>query len=151
MNELYRIIKTVDIAPALTTLHAVKFIDLNEGRTGNTYLCDVALESSFTLELRCLLGTLNLRGIRRRAMLRRLNPKQGIPSHIDKMEVDKWKRFHVPLISNPAIKMRWPDDEVELYLEPGYLYEVRVDRKHEVINNSNTYRIHLQIDQIDPE
>mgnify|MGYP001577012541 FL=1 len=51
-------------------------------------------------------------------------------------------------MSHPDIVMRWPDDEVEVHLAPGYLYEVRYDRLHEVVNTTASARIHLQIDQI---
>lgn len=44
--------------------------------------------------------------------------------------------------------MRWPDDGVEEYLEPGFLYEVRIDRTHEVVNEADVPRVHLQVDQV---
>ena len=43
--------------------------------------------------------------------------------------------------------MRWPAADVEVYLEPGFLWEVRVDCEHEVINDADVERIHIQIDQ----
>ena len=84
------------------------------------------------------------------AFCRKLGPRQGIAPHVDAWmpgEAD-WRRFQVPLVSDPRIIMRWPDDGVELYLEPGWLYEVRFDRMHEVVNGADIERIHLQIDQV---
>jgi hypothetical protein len=81
---------------------------------------------------------------------RKLLAHQSIPPHVDD---HKWmrgtdiRRFQLPLISHPDIKMKWPEDGVELHLAPGYLYEVRFDRTHEVINNTDCERIHVQIDQ----
>ena len=91
---------------------------------------------------------LNLGGETHRVFLRKLENGQCIPPHIDSWVPKGWSRFHIPLISHSDIKMRWPMDNIEVHLEPGYLYEVRVDRLHEVINPTNCERIHIQIDQI---
>ncbi len=69
--------------------------------------------------------------------------------HIDTFlagEAD-WRRFQVPLISHPDIRMCWPNEGVDVHLAPGNLYEVRFDILHEVTNPTNTTRTHLQIDQ----
>lgn len=92
---------------------------------------------------------LNLGGFTQRLLLRKLGPRQGMAPHVDTWmaaEAD-WRRFHVPLVSNPMIRMRWPDDGVDTWLEPGWLYEVRFDRLHEVVNPTDCERVHLQIDQ----
>lgn len=145
---LYRAIKRVDLEPVLPTLDRLKFVRVHGGVS--KYPCDVVLASSFTKELHSFIAGLGLGGELARAVLRRLGPRQHIPPHIDDWmpkEAD-WRRFQIPLISHPDIKMRWPDDGVEVHLEPGYLYEVRFDRMHEVVNNADCYRIHLQLDQV---
>ena len=76
--------------------------------------------------------------------------RQSIPPHIDDW-IPKgldWRRFHVPLVTHPSILMRWPEEGIEIHLEPGFLWEVCVTRRHEVINNADVSRIHLQIDQV---
>jgi hypothetical protein len=98
-----------------------------------------------------LVESLDLGGTLARAVLRRLSPRQSIPPHVDDWmpaEAD-WRRFQVPLITHPDVVMRWPDDGVSVHLEPGFLYEVRYDRAHEVVHGAECERIHLQIDQVD--
>ena len=92
---------------------------------------------------------LELGGKTERILLRKLRPRQGMAPHVDDwMDAEKdWHRFQVPIVSNPAVRMRWPDDGVDVHLAPGNLYEVRFDRIHEVVNDWDGERIHLQIDQ----
>lgn len=85
-----------------------------------------------------------------RFIFRKLGKRQSLPPHVDDMldhEYD-WRRFQVPIITDPNIVMRWPDDNQEVHLEAGNLYEVRADRLHEVVNNADIERVQLQIDQI---
>ncbi len=98
-----------------------------------------------------MLNCLRLGGKTERVFFRKLPPYQGIAAHVDDWipEEADWRRFQVPLVSDPEIKMRWPDEGVETHLQPGFLYEVRFDRKHEVVHNADCSRIHMQIDQID--
>ncbi len=148
-GEVYRCIKSVDLAPALGLIKDLAFISV--GNAPGKYACDVVLQAHFPEAFNDLVAGLELGGTLARAVLRRLNPRQNIPPHIDDwmpQETD-WRRFQVPLVSHPAIIMRWPDDGVETHLAPGFLYEVRFDRTHEVINGADSERIHLQIDQVD--
>ena len=151
MDGCYRLIKAVNILPVLATLDQMQFVHVNQGgTTPERYGCDVVLENKFTPELKQLLLDLNLGGETARAILRRLPARQSIPPHIDAWmpaEAD-WRRFQVPLVTHPDIIMRWPDDGVSVHLEPGFLYEVRFDRTHEVIHGANVARTHLQIDQV---
>jgi hypothetical protein len=146
---MYRAIKRVELGPVLAILDRLPFIHVNQGNA-QKYECDVVLPGHFPPELNALMESLELGGQRARAILRRLGARQSIPPHVDKwmpQELD-WRRFQVPLTSHPDIKMRWPDDGVEAHLEPGYLYEIRFDRMHEVVNNTDSERIHLQVDQV---
>lgn len=148
-EECYRAIKAVDIAPVLPILAGLPWFRANT--SGAKYPCDVVLRSQFPPELRALLLGLDLGGETARALLRRLGPRQSIPVHVDAWmprETD-WRRFQVPLTSDPAIIMSWPDDGVSVHLEPGWLYEVRHDRLHQVDHGADCERIHLQVDQVD--
>lgn len=150
-NECYRIVKQVDLGPVLSSMDRLQFVHVNQGgTTPERYACDVVLSDKFTPELRAFVDGLGLGGETARAILRRLPPRQSIPPHVDKwmpQEAD-WRRFQVPITSHPEIIMRWPDDGQALYLAPGWLYEVRFDRAHEVVNGADVFRTHLQIDQV---
>ena len=149
-RDVYRCIKQVDIAPVLAVLDGLRFIGV--GHMPGNYRCDVVLMAHFTPEIHDLVAGLGLEGTLARAVLRRLGPRQSIPPHVDDWmgpQAHPWRRFQVPLTSHPDIKMRWPDDGVEVHLAPGFLYEVRFDRMHEVVNNTDCGRVHLQVDQLD--
>lgn len=148
-GECYRLIGPVDIGAVLPLLDRLPFF--GAGRSSpQKYQCDVVTSAQFPPELWALVSSLGLGGELARAVLRRLAPRQSIPAHIDQwmpQEAD-WHRFQVPLVSDPSVIMRWPDDGVELHLAPGNLYEVKFDRTHEVVNPWDGQRIHLQIDQV---
>lgn len=147
--EVCRLIKPVDIAPVLADIDRLQFIHVNQ--SSGKYTCDVVLSSAFTARIHQFVESLGLGGRTARAMLRRLDPFQSIPPHVDDWMPKElsWSRFQVPITSHPSIVMRWPDDDVSVHLEPGFLYQVRFDRTHQVDNNADCFRIHLQIDQID--
>ena len=152
--ECYRLIKPVAIQPILDILDRLPFFMANVGGSPDDpkrMPCFVVLKSEFPPEIWDLIHGLNLGGELARAVLRKLTPGQNIPPHIDEWmpEEVNWRRFQIPITSHPDIKMRWPDDGIEVHLEPGNLYEVRFDRLHEVVNPTDHERIHLQIDQID--
>lgn len=95
-----------------------------------------------------------LGGKPRRRFCRKLLARENIVPHIDEhiwiVKAGRdFRRFQVPVVTHPDIVMRWlaPDD-VEVHLEPGWVYEVRHDRMHEVVNPTDTDRIHIQIDQM---
>lgn len=146
-SEVYRRIKPVDLAPVLGVLDSVSYI--RSGQTGR-YAADVALQKSLPVAFHRLLAGLELGGTTARAVLRKLAPRQDIPPHVDDWmpaETD-WRRFQVPIVSDPRVVMRWPNDGVEVHLEPGWLYEVRYDRVHEVVHGADVARVHLQVDQV---
>lgn len=148
-TECFRCIKPVDIGPVLSIMDRLPFFSVNQN-AAEKYACDVVVKSQFTRELHDLLADLDLGGELARAVLRRLEPRKGIPPHTDKWmpAESKWRRFQVPLVTHPEIKMRWPEDHIEAHLAPGYLYEVRFDRLHEVVNQTDVQRTHLQVDQV---
>lgn len=151
-DEVYRKIKPVDIAPVLPILPTLPWFRANS--SGAKYPCDVVMRSQFPSALAEVVSSLDLGGETARAMLRRLGPRQSIPPHVDDWmpeEMD-WRRFQLPLTSDPTIVMRWtarwPLENVTVHLQPGWLYEVRYDTTHEVMHNADCSRVHLQIDQV---
>lgn len=144
-HEVYRRIKPVDISRVLSVIDKLEFSD-----SGGVCAWVTKQGSVAPPELVRLIGDLRIGGQVKRCFCRKLMPGQGIPPHVDDWipEELSWRRFQIPLTSHPDIKMRWPDDGVEVHLEPGYLWEVRFDRTHEVVNNTDSSRIHLQIDQV---
>jgi hypothetical protein len=150
-GEMFKAYGPVDIAPALAVLPTLQFVGVNQGGTDTSrYPCFVVLQDKFPPELKTLVEGLGLGGTCARAILRKLMPRQAIPPHVDAWmpaEIN-WRRFQLPLTTDPAIVMRWPDDGGE-HLAAGTLYEVRYDRTHEVVNGADVERVHLQIDQVD--
>ena len=145
-QEVYRRIKPLDILPALQVLDKLVFKD---SKGVCAWVSDPAVQAP--KELLQLVRSCGFGGEYYRVFCRKLLPLQSISPHTDEhswMTERNIRRFHIPLVSHPSITMRWPNDNIEVYLEPGYLYEVRVDRMHEVINRSpDIERIHIQIDQ----
>ncbi len=139
-TEVYRRIKPVDLSPVLAILPSLPFVGVNQGSTDvNKPACRVVLADKFPAELRDFIAGLELGGRTGRLLIRELAPRQGLTPHTDAWmpgEYD-WRRFQVPIISHPDIVMAWPDDGVSLHLEPGFLYEVRFDRTHEVIHGAD--------------
>jgi hypothetical protein len=152
-DQCYQVVAEVDIEPVLAVWDRLPFFTANVSGSSdnpNSYMCDVVVRTEFPPELQSLMTKLGLGGTVGRAVLRRLAPRQSIPVHTDTWmpkEVN-WRRFQVPLISHPDIIMRWPDDGQQVYLEPGFAYEVRYDRPHEVVHGADVPRTHLQIDQV---
>lgn len=149
-DQCYQVVKPIDLEPIQGGQDRLQFVFVNNGG-GNTGTCHVVLADKFSPALKEFVANLGLGGTMARAVLRRLDAGQGIAPHVDQWmpaEAD-WRRFQIPLVSHPNIKMRWPNDNIEAHLAPGYVYEVRFDRTHEVVNPTDTQRIHLQIDQID--
>lgn len=133
----------MDILPVLADLDKLEFENSGGVCAWVTRKGSVAPKS-----LMDLVSSLNLGGTTQRLFCRKLMPHQNIDLHVDDHDwMKECRRFQIPLVSDPEIRMRWPDDDVDVYLEPGWLYEVRVDRPHEVINNADIERIHIQIDQ----
>jgi hypothetical protein len=146
-GEVFRRIKPVDLAPVLEVLDSVSYF--RSGQSGK-YAADVALGKGLPGAFHRLVAALELGGTTARAVLRKLAPRQDIPAHVDNWmpeEVD-WRRFQVPIVSDPRVVMRWPNDGVEVHLEPGWLYEVCFGRVHEVAHGADVERIHLQVDQV---
>ena len=148
-SECFRLVGPVDLGSVLAILDRLPFFAANT--TGGKYPCDVVMRTQFPPELHAFVDGLGLGGRTARAIIRRLAPRQSIPPHVDDwMPAEKdWRRFQVPLVTDPAVIMRWPDDGVSVHLAPGWLYEVRYDRLHEVVHGADCARLHLQIDQID--
>lgn len=143
-HECYRIVTKVDVEPVLKVLDKLEFVDSKGECAWVTKPGSHAPE-----ELLQLVRSSNLGGIYKRMFCRKLMPHQHIPPHVDDhdwMREGNIRRFQIPIQSHPDIKMRWPDENVEVYLEPGFVYEVAYWKKHEVIHNADVERIHIQID-----
>lgn len=147
----YRCIKPINIQPVLTVLDQLPFVAICMGSTNpNKPPCSVVVPGAkLPKEIDALVEELNLGGVSHRVFFRKLAPGQSIPPHVDEWVPLGWRRFQIPLVSHPDILMRWPDENIEVYLEPGYLWEVDHKTKHEVVHRANVDRIHMQIDQID--
>jgi hypothetical protein len=148
-TECYRLLKEVDITPVLEILADLKFV--GSGDMAGASPSYVTIPSATLPDaVDHLVQSLGLGGSTHRRFFRRLEPGQGIPVHVDSwVPADaNLRRFHLPIVSHPGIFMRWPDDHEQVYLMPGFLYEVRYDRLYEVVNRTTSERIHLQIDQI---
>jgi len=150
-TECYRKVKPVDIGPVLGLFPRLRFVNANhKGNYAGSLSADVVVKDTFPAELLAWVEGLELGGWPGRMLIRRLAAHQNIPVHTDEWmpgEMD-WRRFQIPLVTHPDIVMRWPDDGVSVHLEPGWIWEVRYDRPHEVVNDTDTARTHLQIDQV---
>ena len=151
-DQCYQVCKPVNLEPVLGILDRLHFVSVNQGST-DVYKTPARIvkPDRFPAELKQLIADLDLGGRAGRHMIRELAPRQSIAPHIDAWMPGEqnWRRFQLPITSHPDIIMRWPDDGVALHLEPGWLYEVRFDRTHEVIHGADCARLHLQLDQID--
>jgi hypothetical protein len=150
-NQCYQIVKAVDVSPVLVALDRLQFVGLpGDVRDPNKPACSVALSTKFPPEINAWIAGLGLGGEVGRAIFRKLAPGQNIPRHVDAWmpgELD-WRRFQIPIVTEPGVVMGWPQDDVYVHLEPGLIYEVRYDRVHEVIHGGSGPRIHLQVDQV---
>ena len=148
-GEVFRQIRAVNITPILSVLNKVEFRD-SEGECAHLSKRKPG-GSCVPKEVDDLVDSLGLGGVTRRVFLRKLMPHQGIMPHTDDWVKAHgvWSRFQIPLTTHPDIKMRWPEDDVEIHLELGFLYQVCFDRLHEVVNQTDHERIHIQIDQED--
>lgn len=145
-TEVFKVIKPVNVGPLVQVAHKLEFVDSKGECAWVTKPGSVAPP-----ELLSLVNGLHVGGEIKRMFCRRLAPHQGIPVHVDDWIPAElaWRRFQLPILSHPDIVMRWPDDNVELHLAPGFLYEVRFDRLHEVVNPTPFERIHIQLDVVD--
>lgn len=151
-DQCYQVCKPVNLEPVLAVLDRFRWTFVNRGSTDvHKTPCRIVRPENFPAELNRLIADLGLGGRAGRHMIRELGPRQGIGPHVDEWMSSElnWRRFQLPITSHPDIIMRWPDDDVSVHLEPGYLYEVRFDRLHEVVHGADCKRIHLQVDQID--
>lgn len=144
-SEVCKRIKPVDLGPVLKVIDRLEFAD-----SGGKCAWVTKQGSVAPVELMALVNGLGIGGTTKRLFCRKLTPRQGIAPHVDDWMPEEllWRRFHVPLVTHPDIRMRWPADGVDVHLEPGWLWEVRFDRMHEVVHNADCDRIHIQIDQV---
>lgn len=127
--------RQVDITLPLAMLKSLKFIDTG-GTNGHIARPDW---------LDYYINTLKPEGNVTFACIRKLPPYQNIPPHIDswRNRPNVGKRFHVPLLTHPDVKMRWPNAGVEVHMEAGWLYEVCYTELHEVVHLAPVDRVHL--------
>lgn len=151
-NRCYQIVREdVDVAPIAAMLDSLSWYGVpGDPRDPNKPPCSVVLPDKFPPAVEQFIASLDLGGECARAIIRKLAPGQDIPLHVDAwmpQELD-WRRFQVPIVTQPDVVMGWPSDKTWLHLSPGYVYEVRYDRPHEVTASKIGPRVHLQIDQI---
>jgi len=80
-----------------------------------------------------------------RARLMRLAPRSGVPPHVDKKYY--WRartRVHIPVITHPDIKFRCGGEIVHIAAGEAWTFDNW--RLHQVINETDTWRIHLTFD-----
>lgn len=149
-SKCYELVRFVDISPVLAILDHLPFEPANVGSTNpEKSPCFVVLPTRIPEPVATLVAGLGLSGFTRRILIRKLGPRQGMAPHVDrwmKGEAD-WRRYQLPIVTHPDIRMRWPDDGVEAHLAAGGLYEVDFSRLHEVVNHADVERVHVQIDQ----
>ena len=148
----YRRIRAVDIPALLAALPSWPFQPANIGSTNPEKSPSwMVFDRLVPAEVRAFVSALDLGGTTQRIVIRKLGPRQGMPPHIDKWMASEanWQRFQLPLVTDRAILMRWPNEGVSVHLEAGVLYEVDFSKLHEVVNNADIERVHLQIDQTD--
>jgi hypothetical protein len=132
-----RQVRPVDITVALAALPGTLFTD-----TGGTngHIAQPGWLAPFV-------ESLQLGGHTAYAVVRKLPAGQGIPPHVDR-GAGVERRFHVPLLTHDHVTMRWPNERVEMHLEAGFLYEVRFDLLHEIVNVAPVDRVHVQVNTI---
>lgn len=80
-----------------------------------------------------------------RVMINKIAPGGVIYPHVDtKSHTDYYSRFHVVLESRPGVVFRAGDEQV--YMAPGEVWWFDNAQEHEVINNSDSDRIHMIVD-----
>lgn len=152
-DQCWQIVGSVDIGPAAAALSQVKFVPANVGSTNSRKCPCHVVPPGYPLPraLEDLVDTAIgiLGGETQRFLFRKLMPGQGMAPHTDELLPAEtgWRRFQVPIVSDPAIIMCWPEDDEGIHLAPGIIYEVRVNRLHSVVNCAKIERVHLQIDQ----
>lgn len=140
----------VDISPVLAILDHLPFEPANVGSTNPERApCFVVRPAANPKPVTDMVAGLGLGGRTERILIRKLAPRQGMAPHVDRWMGDEadWRRFQVPITTHPDIRMRWPEDGVEVHLAAGFLYEVNFGRLHEVVHNADVDRVHIQIDQ----
>lgn len=145
-HEVYRRVGPVDISSLLKIVDTLAFED-----TGNLNAQTTPAGSVPPSELVDVIKQIPLGGHAIKWVCRKLAPYQGIALHDDcgvLKRIGDFRRFHIPIITHPYIMMHWPEDYVWFHLAVGWQYEIRIDRPHEVINDTGSERIHIQIDQI---
>lgn len=134
IEPLCRKIRPVDINLALALLPNTHFID-----TGGTngWIAYPEWLPSFV-------ESLQLEELVTYSVCRKLPAWQGIPPHVDHGR-DGDRRYHVPLVTHPSVIMRWPEEDVSVHLEAGFLYEVCFSELHEIVHRAPVDRIHVQV------
>ena len=85
-------------------------------------------------------------GYTNRVLLSCIPAGKSILPHTDDFSVairSKSYHCHIPIITKPGIIMGFPDDGLEIYMEPGFLYSIDETRKHYVNNPTDLDRVHL--------
>ncbi len=149
-GRCYELVRAVDITPILAVLPGLVFTAVNAGSTNPAKSPCSVVVGALPQVITDTVAGLGLGGVTKRILLRKLAPHQGMSPHIDQFlaaEAD-WRRFQLPLVTDPSVRMRWPEMDEDVHLVAGHLYEVDFSRTHEVVNGWDGERVHLQIDQV---
>jgi aspartyl/asparaginyl beta-hydroxylase (cupin superfamily) len=80
-------------------------------------------------------------------MLAKLLPESGIPYHRDPGPYwEVYKRFHVPIITNPMVLFYCRHNDKEIHMKSGNLYQLNNLWLHAAENYSPYERIHVIVD-----
>lgn len=152
-GQYWQVVASVDVGPAVADVVALPWRETNKGSTvpHKSPCWTVPPGAALSASVAGLIDRVEwmLGGETQRFVFRKLGPGQGMAPHVDRLlsEEYDWRRFQVPIVTDHRVVMRWPGAGVEVHLQPGLVYEVRVDELHEVVNGADIARIHLQIDQ----
>ena len=84
-----------------------------------------------------------------KVLLANLPPGKITKAHRDSGEYYKFhNRIHVPFVTAPGVTMTVGDED--FHMSVGNIYLFQNLRRHAVRNDSNTHRIHLILDMLDP-
>jgi hypothetical protein len=80
-----------------------------------------------------------------RARLMRLAPRSGVPPHVDIQYYWRQRaRVHIPVVTHPDIKFRCGGELVHMAAGEAWTFDNW--RMHQVINETETWRVHLTFD-----
>lgn len=121
--------------------------DPDDGWYGLERMMEVAPRSVASLTPSCIEAVRRLEGRTLWATLSRLAPRSMIRRHNDGKRWDRWRLWHIPIVTNPgAFLVTWfPDGPVLSGTRPGYPVELPWQYDHMAVNGGEEHRVHLYV------